>query len=124
MKPFIKYPGGKLKEFPLVDKFKPTPISRYFEPFVGGASIYLNINILDSYINDKSEDLTNLYSFVKNQDKLFFSYLDKLDTLWKQIQDINFENIELINVDNFNKYTKQSLKLKNNKFNLLEKDGI
>ncbi|MFR5891822.1 MAG: DNA adenine methylase [Bacilli bacterium] len=124
MKPFIKYPGGKLKEFPLVDKFKPALISRYFEPFVGGASIYLNINVLDSYINDKSEDLTHLYSFVKNQDKLFFSYLTKLDILWKQVEDINCENIELINVDNFNKYTKQSLKLKNNKFNSLEKDGI
>ena len=72
MKPFIKYPGGKLKEFPLVDKFKPAPISRYFEPFVGGASTYLNINVPDSYINDKSEDLTNLYNFVKNREFLFY----------------------------------------------------
>lgn len=124
MKPFIKYPGGKLNEFPLVNKFKPIQISRFFEPFVGGASIYLNINIPNSYINDKSEDLINLYNFVKNQDKLFFSYLDKLDILWKQIEDINFKNIELINQDNFYKYTKQSLKLKNNKFNSLENDGI
>ena len=45
MKPFIKYPGGKLKEFSLVEKFKPTNIKRYFEPFVGGGSIYFNINI-------------------------------------------------------------------------------
>lgn len=124
MKPFIKYPGGKLKEFSLVDKFKPTIISRYFEPFIGGASIYLNINVLYSYINDKSEDLTNIYNYVKNQDELFFSFLTKLDVLWKQIEDINFENIGLINIDSFNKYTKQSLKLKNNKFNSLEKDGI
>lgn len=124
MKPFIKYPGGKLKEFPLVVKFKPALISRYFEPFIGGASIYLNLHILDSYINDKSEDLTNLYIFVKNQDELFFSYLIKLDTLWKQIEDINFKNIGLISIENFNKYTKQSLKFKNNKFNSLEKDGI
>ena len=86
MKPFIKYPGGKLKEFPLVEKFKPALISRYFEPFVGGASIYLNINVLNSYINDKSEDLTNLYNYVKNQDELFFSYLTKLDFLWKQLE--------------------------------------
>ena len=124
MKPFIKYPGGKLKEFSLVDKFKPTIISRYFEQFIGGASIYLNLNVLYSYINDKLEDLTNIYNYVKNQDELFFSFLTKLDVLWKQIEDINFENIGLINIDSFNKYTKQSLKLKNNKFNSLEKDGI
>lgn len=77
--------------------------------------------MLDSYINDKSGDLTNLYTYVKNQDELFFSYLTKLDALWKQIEDINFNDIELINVVNFIKYTKQSLKLKNNKFNSLEK---
>ncbi len=124
MKPFIKYPGGKLKEFPLVNKFKPTKITRYFEPFVGGASIYLNINVLNSYINDKSEDLTNLYIFVKNQDEIFFNYLTKLDALWKQIENINFTNIELINKEHFNKYVKQSLKLKTNKFNSLENDGI
>lgn len=86
--------------------------------------LYLNIDVLYSYINDKSEDLTNLYIFVKNQDELFFSYLTKLDNLWKQIENINFENIELIIIDSFNKYTKQSLKLKNNKFNSLENDGI
>lgn len=86
--------------------------------------LYLNIDVLYSYINDKSEDLTNLYIFVKNQDELFFSYLTKLDNLWKQIENINFENIELIIIDSFDKYTKQSLKLKNNKFNSLENDGI
>ena len=57
MKPFIKYPGGKLKEFSLVERFKPNNIKRYFEPFVGGGSIYFNINISNSFINDKSEDL-------------------------------------------------------------------
>lgn len=124
MKPFIKYPGGKLNEFPLVNKFKPIQISRFYEPFVGGAAIFLNINIQNSYINDKSKDLINLYNFVKNQEKLFFSYLAKLDILWKQIEDINFKNIELINLDNFYEYTKQSLKLKNNRFNSLEYDGI
>lgn len=124
MKPFIKYPGGKLKEFPIVDKFKPSLIFRYFEPFVGGGSIYLNINIKHSFINDKSEDLTNLYNFVKNQDGIFFNYLIKLDNLWKQIEDINSNNLELINIGNFNKYTKQSLSLKNNKFNSLENNGI
>lgn len=124
MKPFIKYPGGKLKEFPIVDKFKPVLIARYFEPFVGGGSIYLNINIKNSFINDKSEDLTNLYNYVKNRDDIFFNYLLKLNNLWKQIEEINFNNLELINIDNFNKYTKQSLNLKNNKFHSLEKNGI
>ena len=79
MKPFIKYPGGKIKEFPLVDKFKPKKISRYFEPFVGGAAIYLNIGIRNSYINDKSSDLSSLYNYIKFQDTVFFNCLKELD---------------------------------------------
>ncbi len=124
MKPFIKYPGGKLKEFPLVDKFKPTVINRYFEPFVGGASIYLNINVLNSFINDKSEDLANIFIYIKNQDKIFFDYLNKLDELWKNVEDINFSDFELIDFKIFEKYTNNSLKLKNNKFKSLEAEGV
>lgn len=124
MKPFIKYPGGKFKEFSLVDKFKPNTISRYFEPFVGGGAIYLNINILHSYINDKSVDLINLYNYIKNQDASFFNYLIKLDILWKKIEYKDFKDFELIDVESFNKYTTQSLKLKNEKINLFEKQGI
>ena len=93
MKPFIKYPGGKIKEFPLVDKFKPKKIFRYFEPFVGGAAIYLNINVKKSYINDKSTDLARLYMYIKNQDGDFFYYIKEIDRLWKEIEkdeDIDF----------------------------------
>jgi len=67
MEPFLKYPGGKTKEIPLVNKFKPSHIERYFEPFVGGGSIYLDLNVKKSFINDKSKDLFNLYRLIKKQ---------------------------------------------------------
>ena len=53
MKPFMKYPGGKTKEVPLVRTYMPLNIERYFEPFVGGGSVYFDLNIHPSFINCK-----------------------------------------------------------------------
>ncbi len=123
MKPFIKYPGGKLKEFSLVERFKPTNIKRYFEPFVGGGSIYFNINISNSFINDKSEDLISLYNYVKNQDNEFFNYLNELNFLWEQL-DINSElNTNIINKEKFVYYVNKSLALKSKRIQCLENEG-
>lgn len=125
MKPFIKYPGGKLKEFPLISKYAPQNIHRYFEPFVGGGAIYFNIGINESYINDKSEDLMNVYNYVKDQNRDFFTFLLELDALWKEIEfadSLRVNMLELSNI-NFNKYKKQSLSLKNKRFSNLEQNG-
>lgn len=123
MKPFIKYPGGKMKEFPLVEKFMPKNISRYFEPFVGGASIYLNINVCNSYINDKSEDLANIYRFVKEQDCTFFGYLIEFDRLWKEIEQETLNLPDLFDINIYSQYFNQSLRLKKRKIISLEEDG-
>ena len=123
MKPFIKYPGGKLKEFSLVERFKPTNIKRYFEPFVGGGSIYFNINISTSFINDKSEDLISLYDYVKNQDNEFFNYLNELNFLWKQLDTNNELNTNIINKEKFVSYTNKSLALKSKRIQYLENEG-
>lgn len=123
MKPFIKYPGGKLKEFSLIERFKPTNIKRYFEPFVGGGSIYFNINISTSFINDKSEDLISLYNYVKNQDNKFFNYLNELDFLWKQLDTNSELNTNIINKEKFVSYTNKSLALKIKRIKCLENEG-
>lgn len=123
MKPFIKYPGGKLKEFSLVERFKPTNIKRYFEPFVGGGSIYFNINISNSFINDKSEDLISLYNYVKNQDNEFFNYLNELNFLWKQLDTNSELNTNIINKEKFVSYVNKSIALKSKRIQCLENEG-
>ena len=69
MKPFVKYPGGKSKEIPVVKQYMPHNCKRYVEPFIGGGSIYFALNIHPSFINDKSKDLYLLYVRIKNQDR-------------------------------------------------------
>ena len=46
MKTFIKYPGGKAKELDVINEHKPNNIQRYFEPFVGGGSVFFDIDIV------------------------------------------------------------------------------
>ena len=73
--PFVKWAGGKRQIMDKLLEFKPKKFKHYFEPFVGGASIYLNINVPLSYINDISEDLTQLYMYIQSQDCIFFKFI-------------------------------------------------
>ncbi|MDY2841147.1 MAG: DNA adenine methylase [Candidatus Borkfalkiaceae bacterium] len=124
MNPFIKYPGGKIKEFPLVIRYKPKTISRYFEPFAGGAAIYLNIGIKRSYINDKSKDLATFYEYIKKQNSDFFNCLIELDDLWKGIESKNEIKSSLINCKRFTEYYERTLMSKRKKLLSLEQSGI
>ena len=71
VKSFIKWAGGKEKELPIILSNLPDKFERYIEPFVGGGSVYLNINCDKSIINDKSDELILLYSVIKNNNQKF-----------------------------------------------------
>lgn len=88
IKPFIKWAGGKEKELPYIKENLPKEINRYIEPFVGGGAVYFNINIKDSYINDKSEELINLYSCIKNNDTEFYNKINSIYKNWKLLEQV------------------------------------
>lgn len=85
MKTFLKYPGGKTKEIPLVRRYMPQQINRYFEPFVGGGSVYLALDIPNSFINDFSTDLINVYRYIKEGNETFKQYLADFDKIWHSL---------------------------------------
>lgn len=128
MKPFIKYPGGKTKEIPLVEKYKPSVIRNYIEPFVGGGSIYFALNHHPSFINDKSKDLFLLYSLIKDQNENFKKYLIDFNRIWLEIEKENFSNVirsyKYLDNDSFLKYYNQSLIRKNRSIRKFEEEGI
>lgn len=88
----IKYPGGKERELPIILNNLPKhTIANYYEPFVGGGSVYLAMNKRVSgkcFINDKSFDLINLYNMIKNTDATFYALLDKIDRVWLDSESI------------------------------------
>ena len=61
MKPLIKYPGGKYKEYEKIKQFFPKEINNYYEPFFGGGGVFFrlkNENKIQER-NDKNELLLN-----------------------------------------------------------------
>ena len=94
MNPIIKWAGGKEKELPYIKENLPSNINRYIEPFVGGGAVYFNLNIKESIINDKSEELINLYRCIKNHDKEFFDKLKAIYKNWRLLEGVVENNSE------------------------------
>lgn len=82
---FLKYPGGKERELKFIKPILPE-FKNYYEPFVGGGSVYLSIDGAEHYyINDRSDDLINLYKCIKNQDTDFYLILNNFQDDWRLI---------------------------------------
>lgn len=65
MKPVIRWVGGKTKQLPEILKRLPTSISRYYEPFLGGAAVLLGCEFADATVADQNFELINFYECVK-----------------------------------------------------------
>lgn len=88
MNPIIKWAGGKEKELPYIKENLPEKINRYIEPFVGGGAVYLNLDISNSLINDKSKELINLYKCIKRHDEEFLKKLKAIYENWRLLEEI------------------------------------
>ncbi len=98
-KSFIKWAGGKEKELPIILENMPKSYDRYIEPFVGGGSVYLNVNCKNSIINDKSDELILLYNLIKAGNKKFINKLNEINKNWKLLEKIVQNNSnELLNI--------------------------
>lgn len=81
LSPIVKWPGGKEKELKYIIPNAPE-FNRYFDPFVGGGSVYMGIQAKEYFINDKSSELIDLYYFIATSNKDFFRYAEAMDQSW------------------------------------------
>ncbi len=81
----IKWPGGKEKELKHIIPNLPQ-FEKYYEPFVGGGSVFMGINAKEHYINDFSEELIQLYDCISKTDKQFFQYAEAMDASWENAE--------------------------------------
>ena len=82
LQPIIKWPGGKEKELKYILPNLPQ-FNRYFEPFVGGGSVFTAVQAKEYYINDFSSELISLYNHIATSDKVFFRYVEQIDKSWE-----------------------------------------
>lgn len=89
LKPFLKYPGGKSRELKYIIPALPANIKRYFEPFIGGGSVYFSMNNIEHYyINDYSTQLINLYKAIQEESPEFFQLINEINYDWIEITNI------------------------------------
>lgn len=113
-KSFIKWAGGKEKELPIILSNLPKKYNRYIEPFVGGGSVYLNMNCQNSVINDKSDELIMLYNMIKSNNKKFIKKLKEINHNWVLLENIVEDNSKEL-LDLYNEYVLSRKKGTNNK---------
>jgi DNA adenine methylase len=62
----IKWVGGKGRLLNTILPLIPKDINNYFEPFVGGGSVFFALKPKDAYLNDMNDELINFYEVLQN----------------------------------------------------------
>jgi len=84
--PFLKWAGGKARLLSALDKHIPL-FSRYFEPFLGGGSLFFYLTSrfrFSAFLSDANNDLVITYNTVKSDVKGLISVLQKHETRYRK----------------------------------------
>lgn len=81
MKPFYKWSGGKSRELKVIKEFLPKEFDTYFEPFLGGGAVWLDLAPKKSVVGDSYSEITNFFSVLKTTP---VELISKIETLSKE----------------------------------------
>lgn len=98
LKPIIKWPGGKERELKIIMEHMPKSFNNYFEPFVGGGSVFMALSANEYFINDKSAELINLYQNIRSNDPDFLSWSQAICNSWSAMKDFVANHTDLANI--------------------------
>lgn len=112
MKPFISYIGTKSRFMKNLEAYFPNRIVNYYEPFVGGGSVFLYMNtyyqIGKNFINDKDNDIINAYKCLKNNPEYIISVLKELNKTKNKTKNVFYRVVDIFNENKIDKYTKSA----------------
>lgn len=78
MSPVVKWAGGKRQILSKIKDNMPNEFNNYFEPFIGGGAVLLDLAPNDATINDVNQELLAIYKCLKD-DELYELMLKELD---------------------------------------------
>jgi len=94
LRPILKWAGGKRSLVPRILKELPDQIGTYYEPFVGGAAVFLALaeekRFRRAVISDKNAQLINLYTVVRDD---LVKLLKKLEALQDRTSEEDYYEI-------------------------------
>ncbi len=107
--PLLKWAGSKEQELKYILPNLPSFFDNYYEPFVGGGSVYTAIKANKYYINDRSDELISVYKcIVDNNRKLFFKVLNEIIHNWNLLSRVVQVNSEFF-ISTYKKYSQNKL---------------
>ena len=77
--PFVKWAGGKKQLLDRLESRMPATYERYYEPFIGGGALLLDVQPERAIINDTNEQLLNVYRQLKHDAEAVISAVNVLD---------------------------------------------
>lgn len=91
----VSWPGGKKNELDTILTDLPS-YDRFFEPFVGGGSVFMGIRANEYFINDFCSDLVSLYKNIAQSNEKFLFYIEMIDmSMDKMNQFFTMNRVEL-----------------------------
>lgn len=87
MEPFIKWVGDKRQLLSKIKESMPTSYNRYFEPFLGGGALLLEIAPEDAIVGDFNKALIETYRWVACYPDKVLRWLDVLDDRHNHLPD-------------------------------------
>lgn len=71
-KPILRWAGGKTWLLKDIHNYLPKKFNDYYEPFIGGGSVYIHLNSTNriqnkAFLSDQNCDLINAYNVIKNE---------------------------------------------------------
>lgn len=100
IKPFVKWVGGKTRLLPKINRLVPKQINVFYEPFVGGGSVFLHmlqrmengsLHINAFRLSDANEILINAYQCVKHDVSKVLQHLKRLK---REYQSADMKSLE------------------------------
>jgi DNA adenine methylase len=79
MKPIVKWVGGKTQLLPKIKELLPPTYNKYYEPFLGGGAVLLDLNPSIAVVSDINPELINVYNQIKRNVERVIKVLDILD---------------------------------------------
>ncbi len=93
LEPLVKWAGGKEQELKYIIPNLPDYFENYYEPFVGGGSVYTAIQAKEYFINDKAHELIDLYKIIVfGEREMFFEAIEEIIHNWEVLGNISEKN--------------------------------
>lgn len=79
MKPFVKWVGGKRQLLTQIKEHIPEYTGNYFEPFLGGGAVFLELEPENAVVSDLNTQLISTYKWVRDAPEDLLETVERLD---------------------------------------------